>query len=122
MAATTEIHPNELLGDQRASLELVQSGAIQMAVVLANPLSKTLIKTSLFWPCRTFTTTRITSAKCLPLACSITCLASIKGTGFEVITAYMARSVYTKGAAVTRPADMQGKKDPRDAIRHDDRT
>ncbi len=34
---TLEIYPNELLGDQRASLELVQNGAIQMAVV-ANPL------------------------------------------------------------------------------------
>ena len=31
------IYPNELLGDQRASLELVQNGAIQLAVV-ANPL------------------------------------------------------------------------------------
>ena len=31
------IYPNELLGDQRAALELVQNGAIQMAVV-ANQL------------------------------------------------------------------------------------
>ncbi|WP_198592373.1 TRAP transporter substrate-binding protein DctP, partial [Vibrio sp. 10N.222.55.C12] len=32
-----KIYPNELLGDQRSSLELVQNGAVQMAVV-ANPL------------------------------------------------------------------------------------
>ena len=38
------VFPNELLGDQRASLELVQNGAIQMAVV-ANPLVENFDKT-----------------------------------------------------------------------------
>ena len=38
------IFPNELLGDQRAALELIQMGSVQMAVV-ANPLVENYDKT-----------------------------------------------------------------------------
>ncbi|NDO81042.1 C4-dicarboxylate ABC transporter [Citrobacter sp. NCU1] len=106
-----EIHPNELLGDQRATLELVQSGAIQLAVV-ANPLVENFNKnfSVLAMPYvydnpehqrKVFTSDLLN-----PL------FASTKSNGFEVLTAYTAgaRSMYTKGAAVKTPADMKGKK------------
>ena len=106
-----EIHPNELLGDQRAALELVQSGAIQMALV-ANPLVENFNKNFavLAMPYvydnpdhqrRVFTSDTLD-----PL------FASTKGSGFEVLTAYTAgaRSMYTRNAPVKTPDDMKGKK------------
>lgn len=106
-----EIHPNELLGDQRASLELVQSGAIQLAVV-ANPLVENFNKnfSVLAMPYiydnpehqrRVFTSDTLNAL-----------FASTKSNGFEVLTAYTAgaRSMYTKGSAVKTPEDMKGKK------------
>lgn len=106
-----EIHPNELLGDQRAALELVQSGAIQLAVV-ANPLVENFNKNfsvlalPYLYDSPEHQRKVFTSEALDPL------FASTKGNGFEVLTAYTAgaRSMYTKGSAVTTPEQMKGKK------------
>lgn len=106
-----DIHPNELLGDQRAALELVQSGAIQLAVV-ANPLVENFNKNfsvlalPYLYDSPEHQRKVFTSEALDPL------FASTKGNGFEVLTAYTAgaRSMYTKGSAVTTPEQMKGKK------------
>lgn len=106
-----EIHPNELLGDQRASLELVQSGAIQLAVV-ANPLVENFNKNFSVLAMPYVYDNPEHQRKVFTSGALDNLFSSTKGTGFEVLTAYTAgaRSVYTKGAAVTSPADMKGKK------------
>ncbi len=105
------IYPNELLGDQRASLELVQNGAIQMAIV-ANPLVENYDKTFrvLGMPYvytgaehqeRVFTSGELDGL-----------FASTQKFGFEVVAAYTsgARSMYTKAAPVNSIDDMKGNK------------
>ncbi|TNV19607.1 TRAP transporter substrate-binding protein [Buttiauxella sp. B2] len=106
-----EIHPNELLGDQRASLELVQSGAIQMAVV-ANPLVENFNKNFSVLAMPYVYDNPEHQRKVFTSGVLDSLFASTKGTGFEVVTAYTAgaRSIYTKGAAVTSPENMKGKK------------
>ncbi|TCP96580.1 tripartite ATP-independent transporter DctP family solute receptor [Cricetibacter osteomyelitidis] len=105
------IYPNELLGDQRASLELVQNGAIHMAIV-ANPLVENYDKTfsvialpyiynSLEHQEKVFTGNVLDEL-----------FASTKKFGFEVLGAYTAgaRSVYTKSSPVKSIADLNGRK------------
>ena len=105
------IYPNELLGDQRAALELVQNGAIQMAMV-ANPLVENYDKTfriigmPYVYSGMEHQETVFTSGVLDEL------FASTKRYGFEVLTAYTAgaRSMYTKGAPTTTVEEMRGKK------------
>ncbi|WP_413282918.1 TRAP transporter substrate-binding protein [Vibrio sp. MA40-2] len=105
------IYPNALLGDQRASLELVQSGAVQMAVV-ANPLVENYDNTftAIGMP---FAYTGIEhQEKVFTSGILDELFASTKKFGFEVLTAYTAgsRNVYTKGSNVKSVADMKGQK------------
>ncbi|MDV7104675.1 TRAP transporter substrate-binding protein [Vibrio sp. TH_r3] len=105
------IYPNAVLGDQRASLELVQSGAVQMAVV-ANPLVENYDNTftAIGMP---FAYTGIEhQEKVFTSGILDELFASTKKFGFEVLTAYTAgsRNVYTKGSNVKSVADMKGKK------------
>lgn len=105
------IYPNALLGDQRASLELVQAGAVQMAVV-ANPLVENFDKT--------FTTIGMPFAytgiehqeKVFTSGVLDELFASTRKFGFEVLAAYTAgsRNVYTKEKNVQSVADMKGQK------------
>lgn len=105
------IYPNELLGDQRAALELVQNGAIQMAVV-ANPLIENydatyrVIGMPYVYSGPAHQETVFTSGELDEL------FASTKRFGFEVLTAYTAgaRSMYTKNAPVENVSDMKGNK------------
>lgn len=105
------IYPNELLGDQRAALELVQNGAVQMAVV-ANPLAEnydktfTVIGLPYIYSGPAHQEKVFTSGVLDPL------FASTSRFGFTVLTAYTAgaRSMYTKAGPVNTPADMKGKK------------
>ncbi|AGH80053.1 C4-dicarboxylate-binding protein [Psychromonas sp. CNPT3] len=105
------IYANELLGDQRASLELVQSGAIQMAIV-ANPLVENynsdfgVLALPYIYNGPKHQEAVYTSNVLDDL------FASSKKFGFEVLTAYTAgaRSMYTKKAPVTSIADMKGQK------------
>lgn len=105
------IFPNELLGDQRASLELVQNGAIQMAVV-ANPLVENYntnfsviglpyIYSGYDHQQQVFTSGALDSL-----------FKETSRLGFEVVAAYTggARSMYNKAGPITSMTDMQGKK------------
>lgn len=105
------IYPNALLGDQRASLELVQAGAVQMAVV-ANPLVENYDNTftAIGMP---FAYTGIEHQEKVFTSGALDKLfASTKKFGFEVLTAYTAgsRNVYTKGHNVKSVEDMKGQK------------
>lgn len=106
-----EIHPNELLGDQRAALELVQSGAIQLAVV-ANPLVENFNKNFSVLALPYLYDSPEHQRKVFTGDTLDPLFASTKGNGFEVLTAYTAgaRSMYTKGNAVLTPEQMKGKK------------
>ncbi len=105
------IYANELLGDQRAALELVQNGAIQMAVV-ANPLIENydatyrVIGMPYVYTGPKHQEAVFTSGELDEL------FASTQRFGFEVLTAYTAgaRSMYTKSAPVETVADMKGNK------------
>ncbi|URL02600.1 TRAP transporter substrate-binding protein [Avibacterium sp. 20-126] len=105
------IFPNELLGDQRASLELVQNGAIQMAVV-ANPLVENYDKTFAVLGIPYVYANTDHQEKVFTSGILDDLFASTKKFGFEVLTAYTAgaRSLYTKGAAITDQAGLKGKK------------
>lgn len=105
-----EIAPNALLGDQRATSELVQSGAIQMSVV-ANPIVENFNKDfaviglpyvydSLEHQKEVFTSGVLDEL-----------FASTSTHGFEVVGAFTAgsRNVYTD-KPITSPADMAGYK------------
>ncbi|NGZ15187.1 TRAP transporter substrate-binding protein [Vibrio aestuarianus] len=105
------IYPNELLGDQRAALELVQNGAIQLAVV-ANPLVENYDKTfrviglPYIYTGPQHQEKVFTSGELDPL------FSSTSKFGFEVLTAYTAgaRSMYTKNGPVRNVVDMKGQK------------
>ncbi|SNS47929.1 tripartite ATP-independent transporter solute receptor, DctP family [Anaerovirgula multivorans] len=109
-AYAIEISPNALLGDQRASSELVQSGAIQMAVV-GNPIVENFNKDfaviglpyiydSLEHQKEVFTSGILNEL-----------FASVSGNGFEVVGAFTAgsRNVYAD-KAIEKPADLSGYK------------
>ncbi|MGE6232909.1 TRAP transporter substrate-binding protein [Aeromonas media] len=106
-----EIHPNELLGDQRAALELVQSGAIQLAVV-ANPLVENFNKNFSVLAMPYIYDNPEHQRKVFTGGTLDALFSSTKGNGFEVMTAYTAgaRSMYVKGAPIKTPGDMKGKK------------
>ncbi|MBE2897303.1 TRAP transporter substrate-binding protein [Pasteurellaceae bacterium TAE3-ERU1] len=105
------VYPNELLGDQRASLELVQNGAIQMAVV-ANPLVENYDKTFAVLGLPYLYSNSAHQEKVFTSDVLDNLFKSTDKFGFEVLTAYTAgaRSVYTKAAPVQNMDDMKGKK------------
>lgn len=105
-----EISPNELLGDQRATAELVQNGVIQMSVV-GNPVVESFNKDfaviglpylydSLEHQKKVFTSDVLD-----PL------FKSVAPNGFEVIGAFTAgaRCLYTD-KPMTKPEDLKGYK------------
>ncbi len=108
---TLTIFPNELLGDQRASLELVQNSAIQMAVV-ANPLVENYNNN--------FSTIGLPyiysgydhQEKVFTSGILDELFKQTSPLGFEVIAAYTggARSMYNKEGPIYTIADMKGKK------------
>ncbi|MCW8345885.1 TRAP transporter substrate-binding protein [Vibrio sp. ZSDZ65] len=108
---TLEIYPNELLGDQRASLELVQNGAIQMAVV-ANPLVEnynsnfTVIGLPYVYSGYDHQEAVFASGALDDL------FKETSRMGFEIVAAYTggARSIYSKKGPVNNIADMKGMK------------
>lgn len=106
-----EIHPNELLGDQRAALELVQSGAIQLAVV-ANPLVENYNKNFSVLAMPYIYNDSEHQRKVFTGDTLNELFSSTTGNGFEVMAAYTAgaRSMYVKGTPVKTPEDMKGRK------------
>ncbi|MGF1764421.1 TRAP transporter substrate-binding protein [Aliivibrio kagoshimensis] len=105
------LYPNALLGDQRAALELVQNGAIQMAMV-ANPLIENYDKTFRVIGMPYIYNGSEHQENVFTSGELDTLFSSTQKFGFEVLTAYTAgaRSMYTKDAPVKNIADMQGQK------------
>lgn len=105
------VFPNELLGDQRASLELVQNGAIQMAVV-ANPLVENYDKDFGVLGLPYIYSGYDHQEKVFTSGILDDLFAETRKMGFEVMTAYTggARSMYTKGGPITSIEDMKGQK------------
>lgn len=105
------IYPNALLGDQRAALELVQNGAIQMAMV-ANPLIENYDKTFRVIGMPYIYSGSAHQEKVFTSGALDELFASTQKFGFEVLTAYTAgaRSMYTKYTPVTNITDMKGQK------------
>ncbi|WP_434997868.1 TRAP transporter substrate-binding protein [Vibrio scophthalmi] len=105
------IYPNSLLGDQRAALELVQNGAIQMAMV-ANPLVENYDETFRVIGMPYIYSGSEHQEKVFTSGELDALFASTQKFGFEVLTAYTAgaRSMYTKQAPVNSFADMKGQK------------
>ena len=95
------IYPNEVLGDQRATLELIQNGAIQMAIV-NNAMVENYNKD---FSIQEHQKEVFTSGILDPL------FESTKEEGFEVMAAYTAgsRNVYT-GKPIETPKDLDGMK------------
>ncbi len=105
------IFPNELLGDQRASLELVQNGAIQMAVV-ANPLVENYNNNFSVIGLPYVYTGYEHQEKVFTSGALDDLFKQTSKMGFEVVAAYTggARSMYTKSGPINTIADMKGKK------------
>ncbi|OEF22769.1 MULTISPECIES: TRAP transporter substrate-binding protein [Vibrio] len=105
------IFPNELLGDQRAALELVQMGSVQMAVV-ANPLVENYDKTFRVIGMPYIYTGPEHQEKVFTSGMLDELFASTSKFGFEVLTAYTAgaRSMYTKKGPINTIEDMKGEK------------
>lgn len=105
-----EISPNALLGDQRATSELVQSGAIQMSVV-GNPIVENynkdfaVIGLPYIYDSQEHQKSVFTSGVLNEL------FASTSKNGFEVVAAFTAgsRNIYTD-KPINTPADLAGYK------------
>lgn len=106
-----KIYPNEMLGDQRAALELVQNGAVQLAMV-ANPLVENYDKTFRVIGLPYIYTGPEHQEKVFTSGTLDNLFSSTGKFGFEVLAAYTAgsRNMYTKDAPVKTIADMSGKK------------
>lgn len=104
------IYPNEVLGDQRATLELIQNGAIQMAIVnnaMVENYNKdfSILGLPYIFDSQEHQKEVFTSGILDPL------FESTKEEGFEVMAAYTAgsRNVYTRKPIET-PKDLDGMK------------
>lgn len=104
------IYPNEVLGDQRATLELIQNGAIQMAIVnnaMVENYNKdfSILGLPYIFDSQEHQKEVFTSGILDPL------FESTKEEGFEVMAAYTAgsRNVYT-GKPIETPKDLDGMK------------
>lgn len=104
------IYPNEVLGDQRASIELIQNGAIQMAIVnnaMIENYNKdfAILGLPYIFDSEEHQKEVFTSGVLDPL------FSSTKEQGFQIMAAYTAgsRNVYASKAIET-PADLSGMK------------
>lgn len=104
------VYPNELLGDQRASLELVQTGAIQLAVV-ANPLVENYDKTFSILALPYLYKNNEHQEKIYKSDILDSLFSSTSKFGFNVLAAYTAgaRSLYAK-QPITNQSELKGKK------------
>lgn len=106
-----KVFPNELLGDQRAALELLQNGAIQMATVAA-PLVENYEKSFRVIGMPFIYAGPEHQEKVFTSDALDELYTSTKQYGFEVLTAYTAgaRSIYNKAGPVESVASMDGQK------------
>lgn len=109
-AYSFEIHPNELLGSQKDAFELVQSGAIQMAMV-ANSIVENVNKDFAVLGLPYIYDSQEHQKEVFTSGVLDDIFASTSANGFEVLTAFTAgaRSVYTD-KPITTPDDLKGYK------------
>ena len=105
-----DISPNALLGDQQTSLELVENGSIQMAIV-ANSLVEDINKDFSIIGCPYMFDSQDQQKKLFESDSLKDLFATTESKGFDVVSAYSlgARSVYST-VPVKTPADLKGKK------------
>ena len=106
-----EVYPNEQLGPQRESLELVQAGVIEMALV-ANSLIENVVSDFAVIGCPYIYDSIEHQKKLFQSGALDELYASTVGSGFYVLSAYSLgpRNIYTKSGPVTSPEDMNGLK------------
>lgn len=104
------IYPNAVLGDQRATLELVQSGALQMAAV-NNAIVENYNKDFAVLGLPYVFDSQEHQERVFLSGAMAEVFESTKAEGFEVVAAYTAgsRNVYTK-KLIEKPEDMKGLK------------
>ena len=105
-----DIQPNELLGNQKDSFELVQAGTIQMAMV-ANSIVENVNKDFAVIGLPYVYDSQEHQKKVFTSGILKELFASTSKNNFEVLTAFTAgaRSVYTD-KAITSPEDLKGYK------------
>jgi len=106
-----EVYPNEQLGPQRESLELVQAGVIEMALV-ANSLVENVVSDFAVIGCPYIYDSIDHQKRLFQSGALDELYRSTEGSGFYVLSAYSLgpRNVYTKSGPVTSPEDMAGLK------------
>lgn len=104
------IYPNEVLGDQRATLELIQNGALQMAIV-NNAIIENYNKDFSVLGLPYIFDSQEHQEKVFVSGILEPLFESTKKEGFEVMAAYTAgsRNVYMK-KPVEKPVDLDGAK------------
>lgn len=105
-----EISPNALLGDQRATVELVQNGVIQMAIV-GNPVVENFNKDFAVIGLPYLYDSLEHQKKVFLSDILKPLFKSVSSNGFEVVGIFTAgaRCVYTN-KAITKPEDLNGYK------------
>ncbi|MVB12945.1 Solute-binding protein [Caprobacter fermentans] len=105
-----EVSPNELLGSQKDSLELVENGAIEMAII-ANSLAENVNSDFGVIGCPYMFDTQDQQKKLFESGALDDLFATTEKSGFDVLAAYSLgpRSIYTD-KQIKIPADLSGEK------------
>lgn len=105
-----QIYPNEVLGDQRATIELIQNGAIQMAIV-NNATVENYNKEFALLGLPYIFDSEEHQKEVLTSGILDTLFASTREQGFQIMAAYTAgsRNVYAK-KPIEKPEDLKGMK------------
>lgn len=105
-----QIYPNEVLGDQRATIELIQNGAIQMAIV-NNATVENYNKEFALLGLPYIFDSEEHQKEVLTSGILDSLFESTKEQGFQIMAAYTAgsRNVYTK-KPIEKPEDLKGMK------------
>ena len=106
-----EVYPNELLGNQKDSLELVENGAIEMAIV-ANSLVENVNADFSVIGCPYMFDSIDHQKKLFQSGKLDELYATTENVGFTVLSAYSLgpRCIYTKDGPITTPEELAGKK------------
>lgn len=107
-----ELYPNELLGAQKETLEMAQTGAVEMTIV-ANSLLETWNQDfAVFNLPYVFSSVEHQQAVINDKAVVEELYRSLEDQGIKVLCAFHGgvRNVYTSKAPVTKPSDLKGQK------------
>ena len=106
-----EVYPSEQLGPQKESLELVQAGVIEMALI-ANSLIENVVPSFAVIGCPYIYDSVDHQKRLFQSGALSELYKSTESAGFNVLSAYSlgARNVYTKNGPITKPEDLAGLK------------